>query len=431
MAPTHLPALLSTHTVDALLSGQTPPELTGLLSGLASGQVDVEVVRLTEGQARPIDLTCRPERHATLVACLRPALEGGGLRLLGAPDVHAGAPGDAWLWHHVREDGAPDPDAFWELLEVGSGEAVALVATWTGEPDVRVPTRGRPALYVVVDGDEGATRDQLARAAAARGVAHVELVAGTRRGPLPTGSLLYRTGTSHAACVLEQELCGAHVATAYAHPLGAHIVHDNQSLWLSRLGVPTPRTLHALPTDEDALRAGVEELGGFPLVLKVPGRSHGVGVLRLKDWEILLGVADLVWAERGSMASLMECIEPAVHWRVIVVGGAAAAAYVNPTREGDFRTHVDEEREEYFTAAAPAAALDAALDAVAALGLEMGGVDVLAREDGEVFVLEVNAPCYFGHPWDAARIDVAGALVAHLLEKSERMNHAGAPGAFT
>ncbi len=35
-----------------------------------------------------------------------------------------------------------------------------------------------------------------------------------------------------------------------------------------------------------------------------------------------------------------------------------------------------------------------------------------------MFVLEVNAPCYFGHPWDVAGVDVAGALLDHLLMKS-------------
>ena len=328
------------------------------------------------------------------------------------------APGDGWLWHHLRVDGAPDPNALWELRAVEEGALTALVVTWDGARSTRVPTRDRPVLYAITGDSPRSTREQLARAAAARDVAYVELEGHELIESLAPGSLLYRAATSHESIVLEQRLSGAHVAGVYAHPLGAHIIYDTQTLWLDRLGIPTPRTLHALPTDHDGLRAGVEDLGGFPVVLKVPGRSHGVGVVKLDGWEALLGVADLVWATHGSAASLMECVAPATHWRVIVVGAEVAAAYVNPLKDEDFRTHVDEDRPELFDQELPEAARRAALDAAAALGLEMGGVDVLEREDGSVCVLEVNSPSYFGHPWEVAGIDVAGALVDHLLAKS-------------
>lgn len=396
-----------------------PSWLQERLEALSPGTPRAELVRLGPGERRPVELAYRADLLTTMVVTLEPAREGGSLRRLGETSPREAAPGEAWLWHHMRIDGAPDPAALWEVTQVMDGALEALVVTWWGEEGERVETRGRPALYAIVWETPQETRAQLARACALHDVAYVELDEEEWRGTLPPGSLLYRASTSQEACVLEQRLCGAHIATAYAHPLGPHIIYDTQSLWLGRLGIPIPKTIHALPPTLEAARHAAERLGGYPLVLKVPGRSHGVGVLKLDTPEALAGVLDLVWASGGG-GSLMEYIRPAVHWRVIVVGVEVAASYVNPERPEDFRTHV-EERRELFEATLPEEARRVALESCAALGLEMGGVDVLVREDGEVFVLEVNAPCYFGHPWEVVGVDVAGALLKHLLGKSDEI----------
>jgi glutathione synthase/RimK-type ligase-like ATP-grasp enzyme len=58
---------------------------------------------------------------------------------------------------------------------------------------------------------------------------------------------------------------------------------------------------------------------------------------------------------------------------------------------------------------------------VRATRLEFGGVDILER-DGSSYLLESNFPCYYPHAQQIAGIDVAGAMVDHLLRKA---------GAFT
>ena len=278
-------------------------------------------------------------------------------------------------------------------------------------------------LYVIVDlATPRETWEQLERACSHHQITAREVIAEqtdlTTTRTLPPGSMLYRAGTSQLACVIEQLMCGANVATLYAHPLGPHIIYDSQLLWLQRLGIPTPRAIHAVTDDPQTLREQVEHLGGFPIVLKVPGRSHGVGVIKAKDLESLFAVTDLAYATSGEHGLLMQCIEPAEHWRVIGVGASVAAAYINPQRPDDFRTHVDADAPAHFTSTPPEAVVSAALDAMAALGIEVGGVDVLCGGDGRVYVLEVNNPSYFGHPWEVARIDVAGAIIAHLSAKA-------------
>ena len=57
--------------------------------------------------------------------------------------------------------------------------------------------------------------------------------------------------------------------------------------------------------------------------------------------------------------------------------------------------------------------------AVAALGLEFGGVDILVDEQGTATIAEVNFPCNFARNQMNTGTDVAGLLVDHLMAKSQ------------
>lgn len=273
-------------------------------------------------------------------------------------------------------------------------------------------------FFIVLDEGPCVLSDQLVAAAGARGLA-CALVVSALVDPLELpqlgpGDLLYRIGVSDRATVAEQLLCGPGVGTFYQDATGPHRLIDTQCLFLSRHDVPVPAAVYSLPRNEAELRAAVDTVGGLPVILKQPGHSLGVGVMRLESWSALHSVVDMLRASVGDQVVLMAAIEPAVHWRIIVVAGACAAAYRNPLRPDDFRTHVIEEPE-YFERPAPPAAVDAALRATEALGLTCGGVDVLVHESGAVYVLEVNFPFYFAHPKRAANIDVAAAMVDALL----------------
>lgn len=280
-------------------------------------------------------------------------------------------------------------------------------------------------LAIITDEADGELTVQLRRAAEARGllVSCVDVEAFDHVQPplLDAGDLLYRVAVTHAARVIEQTLAHPGVATCHAHPLGPYLFWDNQSLLLARQGVPTPRTFHVLTTDRAALRRRVEALGGLPVVLKVPGGSLGVGVVRVDSWPTLRAIAEALEDAHGQDVHMMTCIEPAEHWRAIVVGDAIAATYRNIPIEDDFRTCVDEANRACFEDAPPPGVEALAVQACAALGLEFGGVDVLVHPSGRAYVLEVNQPCYFGHPWRAAGVDVAGALVDHLHAKGQAL----------
>ena len=238
---------------------------------------------------------------------------------------------------------------------------------------------------------------------------------------LSIGDLLYRVAITHAACVIEQHLIHPGVATCYTHAAGAFNIWDNQTLMLSRHGIPTPRTFHVMTTDRTELRRRVDALGGLPVVLKVPGRSLGVGVVRVDTWPTLFSVAEALESAHGSDVHLMSCVEPAKHWRLLVVAGEVVASYINEPQDDDFRTCVDESDKAAFTTMPPQEAINQAVAACNILEVEFGGVDILEHTSGRCYLLEVNFPCYFGHPFNAVGTDVAGALVEHLKQKGQQL----------
>lgn len=403
------------------------------------GELDsLRLRRTIVGQGHPGHLDDYEVEGQRLVATVLLTLEqpqaGGHTRFeraLPQPQHLRPAPKDALLWYNVRRDLSPSWRSWHDGEEVLEGVKTTLGCFIYADPLALAPMEQRlveaspQRLYIINDVEGSELTQQLYEAALAQDVSPVILHADdfdhVGWSPLEPGSMLYTVGTSHGAHVIEQLLVHEGVATFYADAWGPNLIWDNQSMVLAKAGLPTPRTFYTLTTDKDALKARVEALGGLPIILKVPGRSLGVGVMKLERWATLLSVVDAIYSAHGEYVSMMSCVEPATHWRVIVVGEQAAASYINVVREDDFRTSVDEERAEHFEQAPPAQVIKLAIQACQVLGLEFGGVDVLVHEHtGRAYVLEVNFPCYFGHPMRAVGQDVAAQMVQYLKAKATR-----------
>ena len=236
---------------------------------------------------------------------------------------------------------------------------------------------------------------------------------------LEPGDALYCPAVSVAAQRVEQFLATAWVASFHSHWTGAFFNPSAPPLIFQQLGLPTPRTLPLVSADRDGLLTAVQRLGGFPVVVKLPGGSNGVGVLRADSPAALFSLADLLLAE-GRNPFLSAYVAPAIHWRVVVVGGRAVAAYRNPTQPNDFRSTASEAVEDY-TANPPAELGQLALRAAEVLQTEFAGVDILEHDSGRLYLLEANFPCYFAQAQLAAGIDVAGAMIDHLKAKAARL----------
>jgi glutathione synthase/RimK-type ligase-like ATP-grasp enzyme len=281
-----------------------------------------------------------------------------------------------------------------------------------------------PPFYCVTDATVPATTTELlAAACAARGVTCVPVDAG-RFDPceeveLPAGAMLFRPAVSSAAVRVEQALYGDGLATFYAD--GEALFFDGAAapLLFARRGLPIPRTITLLHNDRAQLRRAVERVGGLPVVVKVPGGEGGVGVMLLESFASLASVLDHLFAA-GRAPQLMAYVADAAHWRVVVVGSRAVAAYRNHPYPDDFRSGPSGDPADYMVPT-PSPLTELAVAATRAIRREFAGVDILAHASGRLYLLEANFPCYFPQAQLVGGIDVAGAMLEHLLAKSRRL----------
>jgi hypothetical protein len=298
--------------------------------------------------------------------------------------------------------------------------------THGGRDDGRAKARGRsPAarFFCVNESVPEETVRLLREACERRGVEYVEVYAPTfdydPARQLRRGDMLYRPSVSVAARRVEQFLYAEGVATFYADACGPFFECVNPPLLHGREGLPVPPTVFCSTNQRRILRGYVERLGGFPVVLKTGGGERGVGVMRADSFPVLFSLVDYVRA-MGQNPLLSSYVPEAVHWRVVVVGRRAVASYRNHNYDEDFRTYAREEPGDYH-AKVGAEMARVAVRAVHAIRCEFGGVDILEDPVGRLYLLEANFPCYYPQAQLVAGVDIAGAMVEHLLRKARRL----------
>ncbi len=222
-----------------------------------------------------------------------------------------------------------------------------------------------------------------------------------------------------AATRVEQFLYDDEVSTLYAGPDDIWFGAMSSPMLHQRVGVPVPRTFFCATAERPTLRYFVEHLGGFPVVVKIQGFSSGLGVIRCDSWQSLFSLIDYL-VHQGSVPLLCAYVPDATHWRVVVVGDRAVAAYRNTQDTDDFRTYAGADLADY-PEEVPATLEDLAIRATVALRRELAGVDILEHGSGRYYVLEANFPCYFAQAQLVRGTDIAGAIIEHLLKKASRL----------
>lgn len=274
-------------------------------------------------------------------------------------------------------------------------------------------------LTCVSDRDAAQVLEPLREAARARGVEYAEVVAcdfdydPARR--LPRGDLLYRQGITSTALRVEQFLYAPGVATFYGNSCDRpFFAGSSQPFHFAYHGIPVPETVYCASAGRTHVDAQIARLGGFPLLAKMGGQA-GVGVVMLESRAALQSFVEFALAA-GREPSLTAFVHDAVMWRIVVVGTRAVAAYTAVPEARDFRASGVNDSS-VFTTDPPAEVADLAIRAVKAVRLEFGGVDVLQSASG-CYVLESNFPCYYPLAQIEAGIDVAGAMLDHLLAQT-------------
>ncbi len=177
-------------------------------------------------------------------------------------------------------------------------------------------------------------------------------------------------------------------------------------------GLPTPETVVCEQTDE-AL-AAVRTMG--ECIIKPIFGSLGHGMVRVNEPEVARRIVRALEQTRTVFYIQKVIDHGGRDIRVFVVGGAVLGAIERRAPEGEWRTNVA-----IGGSATPFELPDEwaqlAVRAANAVGADYAGVDLLPSRDGRVFVLEVNGiPGWEGFQ-KATGIDVAGAIVGHLVAR--------------
>jgi ribosomal protein S6--L-glutamate ligase len=177
---------------------------------------------------------------------------------------------------------------------------------------------------------------------------------------------------------------------------------------LFEAGIPLPKWTIAFGAN--GCRAAVKEFG-YPLVLKVAFGTKGKGVFFANSSETFFPVVDYLALRDGNPVILEEFIEEASksHIRAFVVGDEVAASCEFTSPPGDIRTNASYEGE-----CLPAELSDdekvLAVKATQALGLDIGGVDLIRTKNGPL-ILEVNANPGFDYLEKVSGVDVAKKII--------------------
>jgi len=191
---------------------------------------------------------------------------------------------------------------------------------------------------------------------------------------------------------------------------------------LREAGVPTPATFVCERADDamTAIRAMLEAApsgeSDRAVVIKPIFGSMGHGIVRVSNLDVAFRVVRAL-DELRTVFYVQQAVDSGGRdIRVFVLGGRVLAAIERRAGSGDWRANVSR------GGSARAIVLEAewealALRAAAAIGADYAGVDLLPSREGGVVVLEVNGIPGWQGLQHATGIDVAGAIVDHVVSR--------------
>ncbi|HBE89838.1 MAG: hypothetical protein A3E37_05070 [Candidatus Andersenbacteria bacterium RIFCSPHIGHO2_12_FULL_46_9] len=238
--------------------------------------------------------------------------------------------------------------------------------------------------------------------------------------PAP-GDAIYRSlaTTAHNGLsrTVERWLIHRQVATLYSSYERAlsqwpqsYVIHAKHSL-------PQPITIWNVPRDRQLIDRYVEFVHGYPVIIKVTGGSHGVGVIKVDSPASLYSLID--YLHGTCTQTIMRQFITARHSaRLIVLADQVIAAIEYSTPAHDFRTNIGHNpivKAKQFSADIN----KLAVQAVATMGNLFGGVDILIDAKGQPYITEMNFPCNFARAAAATNIDIASLLVNFLQDEAK------------
>jgi len=241
--------------------------------------------------------------------------------------------------------------------------------------------------------------------------------------PLPDFVFPYFNHTDQGyfalAIVRQLERLGVHVFN------GADVIetvrdklHTHQILAESK--IDTPDTMLAkFPVDMKL----VEERIGFPVVVKTLNGALGIGVFLVETPDAFADLMELVGETNPNLQLIFQkfvSVSKGRDLRLFVVDGEVIAAMERRAKDGGFKANYSTGGSVHFFEPDPEA-VEIALKTSEVLNIDIGGVDLLFKEDGGFTICEANTFPGFKGLEKASGVNVAGRIFEVMqgrLEKS-------------
>lgn len=184
---------------------------------------------------------------------------------------------------------------------------------------------------------------------------------------------------------------------------------------LAMAGVPIPNTRHN--HDFEPFVSLASQLK-YPLVIKPTSTGQGVGVTKIEnEGELLSFTENAIKKDQSASRFIMQEFIPYIYdLRLLIIGEAVFCMRRIP-REGDFRANFSlGGTVELFEPREDTIAL--AKKALRAVGMTIGGIDILITKDGQI-VLEVNHNPGFEGMEIATKQNIAKIYFDHVLEAAK------------
>lgn len=228
-------------------------------------------------------------------------------------------------------------------------------------------------------------------------------------------AMLYRSGLSKKARSLEISFLRPETKSVYLDNLTAITGKGSSVFQMERYGLPVIPGIPFFPRRKREAQDFADQLGGFPLVIKVFGGHDGIGVLRVDSPESLNSVADYIKRYTNSDVRVMQYIPHQYYVRAVVVGKRVVAATQEAAPEGDFRGNAYGRRSEQWHEFTLSEEMERdAVLATRAIGVKTAGVDFLLTEGG-YYIAEANHPFNFAETQIRTKVDIASAIVQAMM----------------
>lgn len=185
-------------------------------------------------------------------------------------------------------------------------------------------------------------------------------------------------------------------------------LHTHQIL--AESGIDTPDTMLAkFPVDMKL----IEETIGFPVVVKTLNGALGIGVFLVETQNAFSDLMELVGETNPNLQLIFQkfvSVSKGRDLRLFIVEGQVIAAMERRAQDGGFKANFSSGGSVHFYEA-PQEAVDIAIRTAEVLNIDIGGVDLLFKEDGGFTICEANTFPGFKGLEQASGVNVAGKIL--------------------